>query len=357
MASTIWSGKRVAAVPCADGTITYFLFSKTHDSNVDPAIPRWHCFAIGTYEQVLKVIHEYMRSCEGGSTRSRTGNVTPENFLAAWYVEFNRPYAFASFLVNVNLLSIRYGVENGAEKVVSILSAAGFDVDVEKLRAGEVTIDPVRDMNIMLQLYGEEGVLSPWSAISLGDVCTSVPVPELRPMLNGRGAAQKAAAPNVLIVTKDAYLVAQPGKGWSHWGYAYEAIGRFAVDVGYQLELCARKSSLPALAAFRKACDHAEPVPDEATIEVTVAPPGTHSWRIKSAHEVVSRLCGITLEQAAQVERITTTFGDVRKNERVLRELAYLSDQQLKWDLPVEGRTLHHPIPQQSLAQSQIALF
>jgi len=342
MSSTIWSGKRVAAFKTDDGVTIYALLAKTHESNVFPQIPRWSCFVIGTYEEVLLTIHEIMRSCEGGSTRSRSGTITPENFLKAWLREFKAPVKLFDRFVEIGWAGTDEVSRSQQAKLTQVLLNAGRSNLIDQVETTKLTFSLFRDWPILSKVYGVDGFASAWNLIDANDVGT-IPEPSLAPVLP---TARAPAIPTLsaLRLGQHNVLVRDELGTWSDWDWDYRAVGAFVLRYGYPVERVASGASAKAVTAFRDLCTNAAPIPADATVHITVAPPDTHDWHIREARDLVSKLCAISADQAENVERLNTTYGDLTRAD-ALRELCSLSAAQVTWTIPHQKADFVAPEP------------
>lgn len=82
MGATVVTGKAVAAFHHpTTGEVIYLAFEETYEKNCHPHTPRWDPRAIGTFEQVMKVLYGSAAACEGGMLQTRSGHTKPELYL------------------------------------------------------------------------------------------------------------------------------------------------------------------------------------------------------------------------------------------------------------------------------------
>jgi hypothetical protein len=74
--------KKAAVFKSKQGIAIYVLYEESYSKNVIPHTPRWSCISIGPLEEAMKAIFHQAGACEGGSLRSRTGDLKPENYIA-----------------------------------------------------------------------------------------------------------------------------------------------------------------------------------------------------------------------------------------------------------------------------------
>ena len=94
MGATVSTGKLAAAFATAAGKIIYVLFEQTYEKNCHPHRPEWSCTFIGSIEMAMKWIFLSASSCEGGMLQNRSGQITPEGYIAGWLKELASPVEF-----------------------------------------------------------------------------------------------------------------------------------------------------------------------------------------------------------------------------------------------------------------------
>ena len=330
MGATITTGKLAAAFQRTNGTVVYVLFEKTHEANCYPHDPSWHCIAIGEYADVLFNVFGHASGCEGGGLQGSGGRlIKPENYIAAWRRELVNPVSFPDRKITLDANEQMDGIS-----VREALSLIGRDDIFADNQTEPAHISLHEDVDVVLALYGvnkpnKPRKLSPWQILNHSSALT-LPMPEL----GAQVSIEKIDPPafNVLRIDQEEVLV-QLGNGqWQQWGWQYAAVGRYIQEVAYKSEMMQTGSSKRLIAEFRDACDTARAVPEDTKLHITRNPEGVHAWNQESFDTLAKEL-GIGAGQP--VTEIECTFAEVKANENAARNLNYLVQSQVIWDVPV----------------------
>jgi len=332
MGATVVTGKAVAAFPHPiTGEVIYVVYEETFEKNCYPHTPSWGPRAIGTFEQVMKVIFGSAAACEGGMLQTRSGNTKPELYLKSWRLSFNEPFRMADQEIKLKLggESLYASIPtNHIETALAALERIGRQDIAEALKAGEtVTVSLLKETDVVTTLYGVGTGLSLWKVIRGKWGCLYADE-NLAPPI----AKRNVAMPNVVAyaVDKENVVVSMDGGPLKHMGWRYSAVGQYTREVAYPIEMQSSFSAYRLIREFRDMCDSAPELPDDTII--TVTPANTeHSYYMGSAKNLAVKL-GIFASVEDVPETYETTFGVVRElQEEYL--LSTLEEGQLGWTM------------------------
>jgi len=300
MSSTILSGKASAAFKREDGSIVYFLFEKTHESNVFPQKPNWSCIAIGNFKEVMYKVFHHSTACEGGCLVG-TGRrlIKPENYISDWRRKLTEPVQIGdckirltvgnSYLCHIDMHNIN--------KVEDALKNIGREDFFETIKTGNASVSLHQDIEIILALYGVGQVFPPWRIVEHYMTWCN-PQPEYAPM----SSAGKVNNVNLHVYQVDDYTLLYRNDDSKPWKfeYSYQIINKFICDYAYENEMQQTGSSKRMIADYRNLCLSAPKLPKETKFTVT---------RITDGDKTYDRDC---VDQLAQelglVERTTCTI-------------------------------------------------
>lgn len=101
MGYTVTTGKKVFAVAKPSSKVMYFLYEKTHESNVRPKAPTWSCIGVGHQEDVVRLVIRMSGDCDNGSLKSSSSDIKSENYIAAWMRELKNPMAMPDIKIDL----------------------------------------------------------------------------------------------------------------------------------------------------------------------------------------------------------------------------------------------------------------
>lgn len=330
MGATILTGKHAAAFMRADGTVIYALFERTYEANCFPHEPRWHCQAIGTYEDAVHAITRAMNSCESQGLQAPNAMILPEKLLASWY----KHLAKATTLPDIVIVVGGAGRSELSEAQRRCAVAVLLDMEradlAEKLIEGSLAVNLYADIEVVLRLFGVSGALRPWQALGYDDI-NSLPAPGL-PLrfVPSKGALNSVADPkhDVLRIGQHHVLVREQGDKWKCWGYQYSAVQRFMAVHCRPLELAKPLSSVRAIEHFRELCRSAEPTAGDTVVEIQKPSPSAREGVVRCYHDVATRFGAVSDEsvtvtvEAAGAAGMLTTICDMPQDYVTWRVVA-----------------------------------
>lgn len=332
MGATVVTGKTVAAFRHpTTGEVIYLPLEETFEKNVYPHTPSWSPRAIGTYEQVMKVIYSSASACEGGGLQIRSGHTKPETYLKSWRICFSEPFQMEDQEIDLKLGgdSLYAPIpDKHVDTALATLERLGRQDIADALKGGgTVTVSLHRDTDVILGLYGVGTGLSLWKVIrgkrGLGYADESLAAPI---------AKREVAMPTAVAfaVDKENVVVSINGGPLKHMGWQYSAVGQYIREVAYPIEMQCSFSAYKLIREFRDICSEAPELPDDTII--TVAPMQTeHSYYLSSAKKLAVKL-GLFASIEDVPETYETTFGAVREaNEEYT--LSTLENDQVTWAL------------------------
>jgi hypothetical protein len=331
MGATVVTSKTVAAFRHpTTGEVIYLPFESVYEKNCYPHTPSWGPRAIGTYEQVMSRIFASAAACEGGSLQIRSGQTKPETYLKSWRLCFSEPFQMPDMEITLKLggTSMYDSIpDTQVEASVAALARIGRNDLVEAMRAGPVKVSLHRDVDVIIALYGVNTNLPLWKVIGnlpvLGYADESLAAPV---------AKRKVAIPTAVAyaIDKENVVVSIDGGPLKHMGWRYNAVGKFACEVAYPIEMQASFSAYRLIREFRDLCDEAPELPDNTVITVTPAKT-EHSYYLSNAKKLAVKL-GIVAAEEDAPETFETTFGFVRELGEEYH-LSTLEDAQVTWAL------------------------
>jgi hypothetical protein len=356
MGATVVTGKAVAAFRHpTTGEVIYLVYEETYSKNDHPRIPDWGVRAIGTYDQVMKVIYGSAAACEAGMLQSRSGHTQPETYLKSWRIHFSEPFQMADQEIELKLGgdSLYAPIpDKNVDTALATLERIGRQDIAEALKAGStVKVSLHRDTDVVTGLYGVGTGLSLWKVIrgKWGHLYTDE---KLAPPIAKRDVAMPVAVS--YAVDKDNVVVSIDGGPLKHMGWRYSAVGEYIREVVYPIERQRSFSAYRLIREFRDLCNEAPELPDDTIITVTPAKT-EHSYYLGNAKKLAVKL-GIFASVEDVPETYETTFGVVRElKEEYL--LSTLEDQQVAWTMaPSADVTMLHGVAAAGQAH-QFGLF
>jgi hypothetical protein len=342
MGATVVTGKTVAAFRHPKtGEVIYLAFEETFEKNVYPHTPSWSPRAIGTFEQVMKVVYGSAAACEGGGLQIRSGHTKPETYLKSWRLCFSEPFQMDDQEITLKLGgdSLYAPIpDKHVDTALATLERIGRHDLADALKSGStVTVSLHRDPDVVLSLYGVDTELSLWKVIrgkhGLGHADET-----LAPAIAKRDVDMPTAV--VYAVDDENVVVSINGGVLKHMGWRYSAVGQYIRNVALPIELQRSFSVYKLIREFRDTCDAAPELPDSTIIAVTPAK-GEHSYYVENAKKLAVKL-GMFPSVEHVPETYETTFGIVReRSEEYI--LSTLESEQVTWTLApdVDSAALH----------------
>lgn len=326
MGATILTGKHAAAFKRADGTPIYALFERTYEANCYPHYPRWHCRAIGGFEEVLFAITRAMNSCESQGLQARSSMISPESLLKHWYQRLAKPTLLPDHIIKVGGAGDHALSGTGLAGAIAALNGMHRPELAAQLETGSLSLSLYANIDVVLSLFGVGAPLPAWLALQFAEVCT-LPVegfqlPVLAP------AASSAAVLNpvyeVRLADQHHVLVREAGKTWRCWGYHYSAVQRFMERHCLKMEKVKRLSCVPAIKRFRELCEGAEALPADTLIEL-------HKPGFAMAEHIVRTFYKVAEHVGAPSESsVSISIGDAGA-AGLLTSIFYLPGEYLTW--------------------------
>jgi len=350
MGATISINKKVAGFARSNGEIVYITFEETCSKRDDPRTPYWNARAIGSYDEVMRLVFSSASATEGGSLQTRSGSTSPEAYIQRWRDEFKAPIPMPNLSIQLKLggTSMYSSIEDkDVDDALAALEKLGRQDLVEALRAGPVTLSLHDDVDVILALYGVHAKLSLWKVVSGGPPCD-------------RGADWLAPAKRkapVMAPTVDAYridernvVVSIGGAPYQSMGYDYNAVAMYMEHVVLPLELRCDGAARKMIGAFRDKLSAAPQLPNSTTLTVTPAASG-HRYHIENAAKLAVKL-GVADTKDTAPATYKVTFGDVKAAEEVYL-LSTLEAGQVQWTLALyddvaDATLLSNPVPSYS---------
>lgn len=284
MGATVTTSKRAAAFKAPSGQNIYVLFEETYEKNCTPHTPEWDCILYGELSAAMARIFRHASACEGGMLQGRGGAITPEGYIHGWLKELLSPVAFPAEAV-----ALKIGKEslydpipaNAWPGVSERLATIGRTDLRERLAAGETVDISTCDTEIMLPLYGANGIFPAWRVLRH--------VPSSTARRSELGYAPVPAktftveVPEVLAIGNDERLLKRADGTWYSAGWAYSIVGSFIHHL-WQAEM---------------------------------SEPGSYAKRIKGYREAVNNAPQVCLEKAKVVVDCTVMLDDKFKNRTV----------------------------------------
>lgn len=324
MSSTILTNKSAAAFrhPIS-GKVIYALFEQTYSSNVSPKTPEYGCFAFGEYADVMRRVFLGASSCEGGGLRSRAGRIKPENYIEAWKREMNNPVKLDDmplFPPNLN--------DGELVEVKEVLTRAGLESQCDRL-VGKNTFHLYADADLMLALYGEQGLFSPWRIIDHSDYRTLSDA-SLGPAANGYPGKAKVESPAIVAYKLDNEnrLVKIGDAPFHHEGWEYSAVGAFITNVAYDAEMQQAGSAKKMIPAFRETLSTAPELPMGVRVAIRRITEDASEYARREAGKL-ALIAGVS----ADAERFECALSLFEHNESQ-HALRALGKDQVEWIMP-----------------------
>jgi hypothetical protein len=102
MSYSISSSRKVLAFNHHDGKIYYTLVEKTADSSLHPRTFHWSVVYFGEYDGAIKTIFSLAANCEGGMTKTPSGDILPEKYIRSWMLAMNKPLLATNISGEIN---------------------------------------------------------------------------------------------------------------------------------------------------------------------------------------------------------------------------------------------------------------
>lgn len=306
MGATILTGKYAAAFKRADGTAIYALFERTYEANCYPHEPHWHCRAIGPYEDAVRAITRAMSACESQGLQARASMIEPEKLLASWYKHLAKPATLPDLVIEVGGAGRDALSDSQRRNAVSVLLDMQRADLAQQLVSGAFSVNLHADIDVVLRLFGLDGVLRPWQALRYDDMLTLPAFGFPAAFVPTKAGANDLVNPphEVLRIDEHHLLVREHDRNWKCWGYQYSAVQRFMEVHCLAMELAKRLSSVPAIERFRQLCLSAQLVAADTAVQIRKPPSSAEDWIVRHYRDVA------TCFGAAAQESFSVTVKD-----------------------------------------------
>jgi len=211
--------------------------------------------------------------------QGRGGSITPEGYIRGWLKELASPVSFPKETVALKIG--QQGLydafpETAWPEVSERLRVIGSTDLRDRLAANKAIEVSTCDTDVIVALYGRNGLLSPWRVLRHVPSSTA-----RRPDLGYAPAPAKTfavEAQEVLAIGSDERLLKRNDGTWYSAGWAYSIVGSFVSDL-WQTEMHEPGSYSKRIKAYREAVNNAPQVPLEkvtVVVDCTVTLDATH---------------------------------------------------------------------------------
>lgn len=335
MGATVLTSKAAAAFARPDtGEVVYVLFEKTYEKNCHPHDPQWSCIFIGNYKQSMHRVLQHAADCEGGMFQARSGWIAPENYIRHWQQLLKKPVSIDNTDILLDATQIAGWHEGGERKAAferasEVLEQHGRAKLFEEITIAKksIRLNLHDDIDLVLALYGQDGIMRPWRALDHVQVQWDNP-PE--PGLGFADSTEFIEVPphNIWRLAADGEeLVGQIGDEPIHLvGWTYSAVGKFIMEKVFPLEMKQTGVARKLIQGFREACKVAVPPPRGTMVTINVDA-AAHAWNKEEATKIAQAV------GSAGESIFTCTIGEIEKAE-MLNRIKYLSNEQVTFEIP-----------------------
>jgi len=287
MGATVTCNKLAAAFAGADSPF-YVLFEETYEKNCYPHTPHWSCVYLGDIEGALRQIFRFASSCEGGMLQTRSGNVTPEGYIAGWMKELASPMRMPDCNITLQVSESLYASVRSAnvEAVCAILDDNGQAAAAKAIRAGDqATLSLHRDA---IAVAGLCVAIAPWRIIG------SHTVPLYGERDHSLGYNPKPAAgfdvarPAAFKVDNHNRLLQRVDGSWFCAGWQHSIVGSFVANL-WEAERKEPGSFRKRIRALREVLKTAEMVPTGTKVVVSAQAPSLSEHRRRACNDFVRK--------------------------------------------------------------------
>lgn len=260
MGATVTTGKLVMGFRSANKVI-YLLAEETYEKNCSPHTPRWSCFAIGDYKQVMARVFAHASAAEGGGLQNRANDLTPESYIRGWNLAFHKPILFEDKEISFRILDRNYW-RNGIESVTAgrlfsyLKSVDRLDVWENLLNEqnDKVKLSLHDDIELILGIFGTSGFVSPWQIIDMYFKPHGLEDISLVPQKSNGGEFPASPLPLVRITGKYStqYASVNPDGSLSEFAWAYRVVADYVENDAYHWEMVERGQGVKHIQSFRQ---------------------------------------------------------------------------------------------------------
>ncbi len=263
MGATVTTGKLVMGFR-TNNKVIYLLAEETYEKNCSPHTPRWGCFAIGDYKQVMERVFAHASAAEGGSLQNRANDLTPESYIRGWNLAFHKPTVFPDTAISFRILERNYwrdGIESNMAGLLFTHLKSIDRLDVWQTLVNEeddkVIVSLYDDIELILSIFGTNGFVSPWRIIDMYYKPYGIEDISLIPQKKNGGNFPPAPLPFVKATGKYStqYASVKEDGTLSDFVWAYRVVADYVEKDAYHWEMVERGQGIKHIQAFRKTID------------------------------------------------------------------------------------------------------
>lgn len=241
--------------------VIYILAEESYEKNCSPHTPRWSCFAIGDYKQVMEKVFLHASAAEGGGLQNRANDLTPEGYIRGWNLAFNKPVAFSDKAISFRILERNYwrdGIESNMAGLLFTHLKSINRLDVWETLVSEqddkVVVSLYDEIELILGIFGTNGFVSPWRIIDIYYRPSGMEDISLIPQKCYGGDFPPAPLPLVKATGKYSSEFARVKEDGtlSEFVMAYRVVADYVEKDAYQWEMIERGQGIKHIQAFRK---------------------------------------------------------------------------------------------------------
>ncbi|MYM92361.1 hypothetical protein [Duganella vulcania] len=330
MGATVLIAQAASTLRHTNGTLIYFLYERTHEQITSATECTWNCIAIGTYTQVLGKIFLHAGACEAGPLVGQHGTLTPEDYLHRWRQAMSRPAQQLNVTIDLSIdPSLYAGVPpEHVDAVANLLASAGHNTLAVALNHGSAQIELYHSLELVLNLFGTQGILPPWRALhyepnTLQGECDVPPTTTSKP---------DVTPPMVYRIGETERLVKVGDGPWERWGWQQSTVARFITAEAHHIELAFPGTAAEAIKAFRLLCALAPSLPPTTKISVQRSVAQLPTWYEHSADNLAHQMA-IAMDNEPAPDSYEVQYGAVVERD-ALYYLCSLSPLQVQWEVP-----------------------
>jgi hypothetical protein len=340
MGATISVGKAVAAFINSNDITVYAMYELQFEKNVYPHEPRWSCVFIGVFDDAITKVCGLAAECIDGLRQSRSGYIKPEAYFNAWRKLFAAPFGFGEMVINLQT-GRAYSTsipESASDSVEKVFIAHRREDLIPALRQAGVDLSWKDDTELLLGLYGSEGVLPPWRALQYCDTL-SLPRAELGVSVRVPHAVVSLPALNVLRLAEDertlanGMLLARFGDGkWQLYRDKAHFLAHHLVNnIRPRLTLGSSRQLERMMEEARICCETAPAVPESAFVVVSIRHGGPKTEDTQFAIQKLAASVGRINADGSLPAEMKLGLADFERHEWDLSWLSSIPEEMVDW--------------------------
>lgn len=331
MGATVTTGKLAAAFATAAGKIIYVLFEQTYEKNCHPHHPEWSCCFIGPIDQALKKIFLHASSCESGMLQNRSGQITPEGYIAAWLKELAAPVEFEDRTIELKFGNSFYSTvpEESSGAVYEQLMELGRQEIADALKAGDAVSLPLHAEADLFARFCNGPNIWPWRIIRCSAPMHALRRPDLgfNPKSTRTG---EISPPAFMKVDRYNRLVQRDDGTWYCGGWEYSIVGGFLCRL-WEEEMRNPGCYRARIKAYRNAVVSAPEMPDGMRVLVDLTVPLESAYQREWLAKLPTEVALTQTETGYEIP--------VEKKDDVLYKLVQIPRECAAWVLPSKAHT------------------